>query len=92
MLEVLVAIVLIVLALPLVAGAMMAAYGVPPARLRRVQIKWEPRDVWIGCFWDPKPALKVYVCLIPCVVVILSERAPAPRDSRLTTNEESTDA
>jgi len=39
----------------------------------KVQIQFEPRDMWIGLFWRvtrdvPAPAsiVHLYVCLIPC--------------------------
>lgn len=46
-------------------------------------LKWEPRDLWVGVFWDRRRAdywcdgghciedLHVYVCLVPCVVMHL---------------------
>lgn len=36
-----------------------------------VKIKFEPRDVWIGVFWDKKPKgskiqyWDIYICLVP---------------------------
>ena len=33
-------------------------------------IKFEPRDVWVGWFWDRRAdGTHHYVCLIPCVVI-----------------------
>ena len=33
-------------------------------------IKWEPRDLWIGLFWDQRQDGKhFYVCLVPTVVI-----------------------
>lgn len=48
--------------------------------IRRVRILWEPRDLWIGVYWDrPRPldmgygfmlrCLHIYVCLVPCLPV-----------------------
>jgi hypothetical protein len=42
-----------------------------------MEVKIEPRDMWVGVYWtrvDQHEAwlyrLRVYVCLIPCVVII----------------------
>lgn len=33
-------------------------------------IRFEPRDVWVGVFWDRQPdGLHVYVCPLPCLVM-----------------------
>lgn len=33
-------------------------------------IRFEPRDVWVGLFWDRRhDGLHFYVCLVPCIVV-----------------------
>ena len=38
-----------------------------PGRLI-VQLQVEPKDLWIGCFWQRTPiALHIYICLIPMV-------------------------
>lgn len=55
-------------------GAAFQMAHVPPTRLRRVRVKWEPRDLWIGCYWTRDPAVRIYVCLVPCLVVIFEER------------------
>lgn len=38
-----------------------------------ISVKFEPRDVWIGWYWDrrkwPAGMTDHYVCLIPCVVI-----------------------
>lgn len=46
---------------------------------KRVAVKWEPRDLWLGVYWDrtlalypPGYTLKVYVCLLPCLPIILT--------------------
>jgi hypothetical protein len=32
-------------------------------------VRFELRDLWIGCFWDRRPeGLHVFVCLVPCLV------------------------
>lgn len=34
----------------------------------KVQIQWEPRDVWIGLFWRKTGiALHFYICILPMV-------------------------
>ena len=33
-----------------------------------VQLQVEPKDIWIGCFWErTEIALHIYVCLVPMV-------------------------
>lgn len=33
-------------------------------------VKFEPRDLWVGVFWDRRPdGVHFYVCLVPCIVV-----------------------
>jgi len=33
-------------------------------------IRFEPRDIWIGLFWDRRPdGLHIYVCPFPCLVI-----------------------
>ena len=35
-----------------------------------VSLSFEPRDIWIGVFWDRRDGLtQVFVCLLPCVPV-----------------------
>jgi hypothetical protein len=46
-----------------------------------ITLRFEPRDLWVGVFWDVRPAsygtavghvsadLHVYVCLVPCFPV-----------------------
>jgi hypothetical protein len=35
-----------------------------------MSIKFEPRDIWIGLFWDRRPdGLHIYVCPLPCLVI-----------------------
>lgn len=43
----------------------------------KLSIKFEPRDIWVGVFWDKKPKSvheklrlwDVYVCLIPLLPI-----------------------
>ena len=50
-----------------------------------VNIKFEPRDLWIGVYWDTKPCyicwgdyiqervqLKIYLCIVPMFPVIFT--------------------
>lgn len=33
----------------------------------------EPRDLWIGCYWDRKPdRLLIYLCPLPMLVIRLT--------------------
>jgi hypothetical protein len=42
-----------------------------------VRLKFEPRDLWVGVFWDRKPKnadprlqyWDIYICLLPAVVI-----------------------
>jgi hypothetical protein len=43
------------------------------------QIIWEPRDLWIGVYWDRpdiqwRHCLDVYICVLPCLPLKLSMR------------------
>lgn len=38
--------------------------------LGRAKLRFEPRDLWVGLFWDRRPdGLHVYVCLVPTIVL-----------------------
>jgi hypothetical protein len=58
----------------------------------KVEIKWEPRDLWIGVYWRrerqrqlskrrPKGAtrIRVFVCLLPALPIVFSARWMAIR-------------
>ena len=35
---------------------------------KRLRLFWEPRDLWVGCYWKRYPkAIDLYVCLVPCL-------------------------
>lgn len=35
-------------------------------------LKFDPRDVWVGVYWNPNPGrLDVYVCLLPLLPIHL---------------------
>lgn len=54
----------------------------PPRRNFVIRWLWEPRDMWIGIFWNrvydgPAPQqryLFVYVCLLPCLPLVFIRR------------------
>lgn len=38
-----------------------------------IRVKFEPRDVWIGVYWNREPnALKFYICFLPLLPVIVT--------------------
>lgn len=42
-----------------------------------VRIRFEPRDLWIGLFWDRSALtgnLCLYLCLIPCFPICVTVR------------------
>jgi hypothetical protein len=44
-----------------------------PTRLV-VRLLWEPRDLWVGAFWNRLPdngLLLIYVCLLPCLPFVI---------------------
>jgi hypothetical protein len=44
------------------------------ARLGRwmIAIRWEPRDLWVGMYWERGA---YYVCLIPTLPIVISRAA-----------------
>jgi len=34
----------------------------------RFEFRIEPRDCWVGLFWDRRPELHLYVCPLPTVL------------------------
>lgn len=60
-----------------------------PTRTRwTVTALWGPRDIWVGVRWDRSVSygdqgqplvrhLKVYVCLVPCMLVLIHRTTPA---------------
>ncbi len=39
---------------------------------RRVSVRliWEPRDLWVGLYWDgAKDDWRVFLCVIPCLPI-----------------------
>jgi hypothetical protein len=56
-----------------------------PERRFTVRLLWEPRDIWLGVFWNRVRAgdyadrfLLVYVCVIPCLPLALAWRTTCP--------------
>jgi len=46
---------------------------------------WEPRDIWIGVFWNRTSGerllndyLLIYVCIIPCLPIAIAWRENDP--------------
>lgn len=47
----------------------------------KVQVQWEPRDMWIGVFWrTTKVAVHVYACLLPCCPLHITWKRQAMAD------------
>lgn len=54
---------------PAVAGAGRGDAGVS------VRVLFEPRDLWLGVYWDRRPgALVVYVCVLPMLPIRIEVR------------------
>ena len=35
-----------------------------------ISIVWEPRDLWLGLYWDKKDSSRFfYLCLVPCLPI-----------------------
>lgn len=69
------------LAQPRVAWAVLRSL-----RLPSLNVIFEPRDLWIGVYWNPVEslmgnwiALDVYVCIVPCLPVVLTWGVPKDR-------------
>jgi hypothetical protein len=52
-----------------------------PRKRWTLRLLWEPRDMWIGVFWNHVRAggpedrfMFIYVCLVPCLPVVLAVR------------------
>jgi hypothetical protein len=53
-------------------GALLALLALGWVRDQRpsLLLRFEPRDIWVGVFWDRRSdGLHVYVCLVPCLVL-----------------------
>lgn len=55
-------------------------------RLPTVALIFEPRDLWLGIYWNPVEslmgnwiALDVYVCVLPCLPILLTWGVPRDR-------------
>ena len=53
-----------------------------PRKRWTLRLLWEPRDMWIGVFWNRVQAggpadrfVFVYVCVIPCLPLVLAVRS-----------------
>jgi hypothetical protein len=31
-----------------------------------IALLFEPRDLWVGVYWETRHGLEVYVCIVPC--------------------------
>ena len=57
-----------------------------------MRIKFEPRDLWVGIFWDragrittldtDQQQYRVYICLVPMLPIIFTIRRNIPRERR----------
>lgn len=57
-----------------------------------MKIKFEPRDLWVGIYWDrcgrittletDKQRYNIYICLIPCFPIIFSLWMNIPKSKR----------
>ena len=49
-----------------------------------VRVLWEPRDLWIGIYWNHErhngfitETLDIYVCLVPCLPIRFTREVTA---------------
>jgi hypothetical protein len=40
-------------------------------RLGKVTLRWEPRDLWVGAYWKRDSVVTLYVCLLPCLPIVI---------------------
>lgn len=46
------------------------------ARFRYCEWKFEPKDVWIGLYWEPDHGVTtLYICIVPCFPIIIEYRS-----------------
>lgn len=45
----------------------------------KLSIRFVWYDLWIGAFWDRRKRT-LYVCPLPCIVIVFALREPSPRD------------
>ena len=61
-------------------AAMRLLLGRERSPRHRLEVRWlwEPRDLWVGVFWNrvwtPERFLLVYVCLLPSLPICVSWR------------------
>lgn len=49
-------------------------------RSLRARFEFEPRDLWVGVYWDRSPThWHVYLTAVPCLPLHVSWRRPPPR-------------
>lgn len=48
-----------------------------PTRQWKIQIKWEPRDLWVGLYWtrerNERNLWALYLCLVPCFPIVIKQ-------------------
>lgn len=38
----------------------------------KIKAFFEPRDIWVGVFWDRRPTgLHIYICILPCLPILI---------------------
>lgn len=39
----------------------------------KIKIQWEPRDLWMGCFWRRTDScLHLYICIVPTLPLYIT--------------------